>query len=312
MKKWDAAVIGTVFTDIKGFSKSVYNPVGRNLGRVEITNGGVGRNVAENMANLGLNVGFVSSVDSGMLGEGVLTHLIDCGVDTQYVFQAQEAGMGLWLLINDHAGEQVGSVSQLPDPVYVEKLLDDTGDAIIKNADAIVLETDFSVDITLKTLSLAKKHDKKVYALPASMEMALQTPEIFPQFECFICNHIEAGKLFRADTEGINPDAMLEIAKQGMDAQKMRSLVVTMGATGAVYRDARNGACGFVPACKVDVVDTSGAGDAFFSGAASALIRGLPLEKAVKCGTQLAALTIQAVTCTCNRNRIKDAHILEA
>lgn len=310
MKKWETAVIGTVFTDIKGFSVSEYNPFGRNLGSVEITHGGVGRNVAENMANLGLSVGFVSSVDLGMLGDGVLSRLSDCGIDTQYVTQAPKAGMGLWLLLNDHHGEQAGSVSQLPDPAHVETLLDRCGAQIMQSADAVVLETDFSIDITLKTLRLANEHHKKVYGLPASMEMALKTPEIFPQFECFICNHIEVGKLFQADTQQIEPSAMLELLKRGMAEHHMRSMVVTMGAQGAVYYDARSGAGGHVPAQKVDVVDTSGAGDAFFSGTAAALIRGLPLEKAVECGTMLSKLTIQTVQCTCDKAAVQSAGIL--
>ena len=43
-------VIGTVFVDIKGFPDDLYIPEGRNAGRVEIVHGGVGRNVAEDIA----------------------------------------------------------------------------------------------------------------------------------------------------------------------------------------------------------------------------------------------------------------------
>ena len=47
-------VVGNVFVDIKGFPDNQYIPSGRNAGRIEIVHGGVGRNVAEDIANLEL------------------------------------------------------------------------------------------------------------------------------------------------------------------------------------------------------------------------------------------------------------------
>ena len=47
-------VVGNVFVDFKGFPEGAYIPAGRNAGRVEIVHGGVGRNVAEDIANVEL------------------------------------------------------------------------------------------------------------------------------------------------------------------------------------------------------------------------------------------------------------------
>ena len=56
-------VIGAVFVDIKGYPESNFIPTGRNVGRVEQVHGGVGRNVAEDIANCELRPTFVSLVD---------------------------------------------------------------------------------------------------------------------------------------------------------------------------------------------------------------------------------------------------------
>ena len=45
-------VVGNVFVDFKGFPEGAFIPTGRNAGRVEIVHGGVGRNVAEDIANV--------------------------------------------------------------------------------------------------------------------------------------------------------------------------------------------------------------------------------------------------------------------
>ena len=69
------AVVGTVFVDIKGFPYDVYNPTGRNAGTVEIVHGGVGRNVAEDIANVELRPTFVSMVDDTANGTEVIEKL---------------------------------------------------------------------------------------------------------------------------------------------------------------------------------------------------------------------------------------------
>ena len=68
-------VIGAVFVDVKGFPEDNYIPTGRNAGRVEIVHGGVGRNVAEDIANVELRPRFVSLVDDDDQGETVLKKL---------------------------------------------------------------------------------------------------------------------------------------------------------------------------------------------------------------------------------------------
>ena len=64
-------VIGAVFVDIKGFPDDIYIPDGRNVGRIEYIHGGVGRNVAEDIANVELRPTFLSIVDNSPLGSDV-------------------------------------------------------------------------------------------------------------------------------------------------------------------------------------------------------------------------------------------------
>ena len=61
-------VVGAVFVDVKGFPEDNYIPTGRNAGRVEFVHGGVGRNVAEDIANVELRPWVVSLVDDNAAG----------------------------------------------------------------------------------------------------------------------------------------------------------------------------------------------------------------------------------------------------
>ncbi len=76
-------------------------------------------------------------------------------------------------------------------------------------------------------------------------------------------------------------------------------MVVTMGSHGSVYYDGKNDSMGFCPPYPANVVDTSGAGDAFFSGTVMGLTRHLPLEEAVRYGAKLASMTIESKENSC-------------
>ena len=86
-------VIGAVFLDIKGYPSRTYIPGGRNAGKVRYVHGGVSRNVAEDLGNLGLEPVFLSLVDPSGTGEDVLFRLQEHGVNTRFVRKVPE-GMG--------------------------------------------------------------------------------------------------------------------------------------------------------------------------------------------------------------------------
>lgn len=78
-------------------------------------------------------------------------------------------------------------------------------------------------------------------------------------------------------------------------------MVITMGSQGSVYVDHGRGISGHCPADHVEMVDSTGAGDAFFTGVVAALAKGRDLSKAVSVGTKLAAMTLQVAESCCPR-----------
>ena len=76
-------VIGTVFVDVKGYPDYAYIPAGRNAGKVERVHGGVGRNVAEDIANCELRPTFVSLVDES--GDGITEAVFEIPEDAAFV-----------------------------------------------------------------------------------------------------------------------------------------------------------------------------------------------------------------------------------
>lgn len=292
-------VIGSVFVDIKGFPDDVYSPAGRNAGRVEIVHGGVGRNVAEDIANVELRPTFVSMVDDTGTGEEVLRKLRNHKVNTDYVITVPD-GMGMWLAVFDNTGDLAGSISKRPKMEPMVELLDRKGDEIFRDCDSIVLEIDMDKEIVKRVFAYAAKYQKKVYAVVSNMVIASQRRDFLQSIDCFVCNQLEAGILFVDDFSALEPEAFVEVLYQKICKANIPSMVVTMGSRGAVYAS-QSGERGYFPPETVKVRDTSGAGDAFCAGVAIALTYGKTMRESVVIGTHLAASVITISESTCPR-----------
>lgn len=292
-------VLGAVFIDIKGHSTASYIPAGRNVGTVEEVHGGVSRNVVEDIANVELRPTFVSLVDESGIGLGVLEKLKNHKVETKYMRKTPN-GMGKWLAVFDNHGDVVASISKRPDLSEINNILDEQGDEIFKNADSIALEIDMEKDTIKRVFKYAEKYNLKVYAAVSNMSIAVERRDFLTKVECFVCNIQEAGILFMDDYSNKTYEEMQEILAKKIQGAQIKKMIVTMGGDGAVYADI-DGNTGFVPARKVDVKDTTGAGDSFFAGVTIGLTYGKTMVEACEIGATLAASVIVTSDNVCPR-----------
>ena len=292
-------VIGAVFVDIKGYPMSNFIPTGRNAGRVEQVHGGVGRNVAEDIANCELRPTFVSLVDKSGSGEDVLRKLRSHKVNTDYIRKTRD-GMGSWLAVFDNDGDVFASISKRPDLLPIVDILEEHGDEIFAKADSVVIELDIDKEIVKRVFALAKKHKKKVFSVVANMSIALERRDFIKSIDCFVCNIQEAGILFSDDYTDKTPEEMIPIISAKVKAAQIPSMIVTMGGDGAVYAS-MDGDMGYCPARRVEVKDTTGAGDSFCAGVAIGLTYGKTLAEACEIGAHLAASVIVTSESVCPR-----------
>jgi len=292
-------VVGAVFVDIKGYPEDTFIPTGRNRGRVEQVHGGVARNVAEDVANCELRPTLVSLVDQSGTGADVVKKLKNHKVNTDYI-RATRDGMGTWLAVFDNDGDVVASISKRPNLLPIVDILDQQGDEIISGCDSIILEIDIDKEIVKRVFKLAKKYNKRVYAVVANMSIAMERRDFLQSIECFVCNIQEAGILFFDDYSEKTPEKMVEILAEKVQAARINSMIVTMGGDGAVYASL-SGEKGFCPARRVEVKDTTGAGDSFCAGASIGLTYGKSLKEACEIGSMLAASVIMTTESVCPR-----------
>ena len=279
--------VGTVYVDIKGYPDGEYFPTGRNAGDIRYFHGGVARNIAEDVAKLGEDSVLVSLVDKSGVASDVVRHLKEVNVRTDYVKTADQ-GMGTWMAVFDSSGELCASISKRPELIPICDTLEANEEKIFKEAAGILLEIDIDEQIVALAMKLAEKYNIPVYAVISNMTIAKERLSYIKRTTCFFCNRLEAEIFFDKKTEGLSPAEMLDLLKLELKRLDMQAMVITMDSEGSVYATSK-GCAGICPALPVDVVDTTGAGDAFFAGTSVGLLRRLSFAEACKLGTEVAA-----------------------
>ena len=292
-------VVGAAFVDVNGYPYAQYIPGGRNSGHVVEVHGGVARNIVEDIANIELRPTFVTVLDPKGISNDVIEKLTKHKCNTGYI-KRSEGGLGTWLAVFDNSGDVVASISKRPDLSRIANILDEKGDEIFKYADSIAVEFDVEVPILKRVIALAEKHGKKVYAPVSNMSIAMERRDLLQHISCLVCNLEEAGLLFSEEFEGAVADEMSEILFTKISQARIPAMVVTMGGEGAVYASLE-GERGHCPAPKTEVRDTTGAGDAFFSGVVIGLTYGKSLGESCEIGTRLANSVIVTDENVCPR-----------
>lgn len=299
MNNPQVSVVGSVFVDCKGFPFQKYSPLTRNLGSIQFVHGGVGRNVVENLARLSIPTSFVSTVDDSAMGKEVTDRLESLRVDTAFTMPAPTNGMGWWLAIINECGELTGSISQMPDLAVLEKLVNTHGEEIISRSTHLVLEIDLNIEIVQRLLKLTSKHNIPVYGIPGNMDIVLKHREVLRGMTCFICNNYEVDLLTGENFSERSVEEQKTLLANFVKKVGLSSMIATLGDKGSVFYDANTGEAGFQPVYPVQVADSSGAGDSFFSGAVAALVRGATIQDAAYVGTKVAGWTIEHAESTC-------------
>ena len=132
------------------------------------------------------------------------------------------------------------------------------------------------------------------------MNIASERRDFIKEFDCFICNELEAGILFLEDYSTKTPEELRDMLSENVIKANIPSMIVTMGERGSVYATL-SGEKGLCPARKVQVKDTTGAGDAFCAGVAIGMTYGKKLDESIEIGTRLAASVITSSENVCPR-----------
>ncbi len=284
-------VIGSAGLDVVVRAHSELRSGTSNPGIFRVSPGGVARNVAENLARLGEQVILLSVVGDDDQGKQILEQTEICGVDISHVITTRDYPTGSYLAILNHQGrmhlgmDDMSVISRLrPEDIQVKEHLFD-------GAAAVFLDANLSEETLRTAITLAHDKGVPIAADPTSANLAPVFCDFLDRLWLVVPNESEAEVLCPHPVPHADRDQAIDAARH-LITEGVDIAIVTMAEFGVGYASAVSS--GHVPALKTEVVDPTGAGDAFTAAVIFALHNEVPLDEAVLLGVSAASLTLRS------------------
>ncbi len=274
-------VIGGANTDICGRPDRALVRHDSAPGRVSVRHGGVGRNIACDLARLGLRTRFVTALGDDGLGASLRESCLRCGVDMSLSRTIGGARSPVYLYLSDERGEMDSAVADMETaerltPAALRGLLGE-----INASDAVVIDG----NLPAETIAfLCEKLRVPIVADPVSTAKA---PRFAPVLDCLAAikpNLMEAQTLTGKKNAEDCAEALL---KAGVG-----SVYLSLGAGGLLAAAGEERI--LLPGEKAKLVSATGAGDAATAAVAWALVQGLDLASAARAAVVAGAITVES------------------
>ncbi len=246
--------------------------------------GGKGSNQAIAAARLGADVTMIGRLGTDLFGDTFMSSLAQEKIDTRFIVRDAEVGTGVGTPVIDAEGDN--SIIIVPRANMRLSVADvERAESTIAAADVLLLQLEVPIEASQRAAEIARTGGAKVILNPAP---ARELPDSFlAQVDIMTPNEVETEFLSGikvSDTTGAERAARILLGK-GVSA-----VILTLGDRGALLLTPD--VTKLIPAYKVNVVDTTAAGDAFCGALAMGLARGEKIEDAVAFANAAGALAV--------------------
>lgn len=278
-------IVGSSNTDLVVQTSNFPNP-GETIigGDFNTFAGGKGANQAVAAARLGGNVSFIAKVGEDDFGSIAINGFEKDNINTEFVYKDSDAPSGVAIIMIDENGENVIVVSPGANnnlsPLDISK-----AENVIASSDLILTQLETPIKTVSYVLDMAKKLGKKVILNPAPAQELGDS--LYENLFLITPNESEAAILTKVEVvdERSASNAASVLLKKGV-----KNVIITLGSKGAFFKN--NEEEFIIKANKVQVVDTTGAGDTFNGAVTVALSEGKSFKEAIAFGNVAAGISV--------------------
>ena len=280
------AVAGGVNIDIGGRSDAPLVARDSNPGRIRSSLGGVGRNIAHNLALLGAKVKLITALGADDGAKRVEASCADLGIDLTDSLYVPDGATSTYLFLADSNGDMALAMNDMAiyeqlTPAFLETKLN-----ALNAAALVVLDTNLSAE---SIRYLGEHCTAPLFADPVSAAKAGKLEPILGRLHTLKPNRMEA-ELLSGVT--VTDEASLYRAADTLLAAGLQRVFISLGADGVLAADhERKVHLHNLPA---RMVNTTGCGDAFMAAVAHAFLDGADLETAAKRGLAASAIAMES------------------
>lgn len=295
-----AVVVGGVNVDIGGKSFAPLVTADSNPGTVNISLGGVGRNIAHNLALLGVDVRMLTAYGDDAHGQQVAASCSSLGIDLSDALKVPGGTTSTYLYLTDEKGEMALAVSDMEickkiTPEYLAEKL-----PLLQNAQVVVADT----NIPAESLAfLAENCTAPLFIDPVSTVKAEKIRPILSKIHTLKPNRLEAELLSGVKIESLKD---MKVAAHKLTEMGVHRMFISLGGDGVLA--AMDGQMLHLPNIPGNMVNTTGCGDAFMSALVWAYLEGTDLENTARAGLAAGSIAMESQE-TINPNMSAEALI---
>lgn len=278
-------VVGGVNMDIGGISHAQLVSADSNPGRVRISLGGVGRNIAHNMALMGLDVRMVTVLGGDFYAQKIVSTCGEMGIDISRSLRVADAITSTYLFISGPDGDMKLAISDMDiyshlTPAFLASKL-----SLFNNAKLLVVDT----NIPAESIAWLVEHvEVPVFADPVSTAKAEKLRPMLGKLHTIKPNRIEAELLSGVS---ITDERSLRRAANVLLKTGLRQVFISLGAGGVFAANHDRGL--HLPSIPGPMVNATGCGDAFMAALAWAYMEGMDLEQSAYAGLAASSIALE-------------------
>ena len=269
-------VVGGVNMDIGGWP-----------GVVRMSLGGVGRNIAHNMALLGMDVRMLTVFGDDINAQKIAASCGELGIDISQSPVIPEGRTSTYLFITDERGDMALAVSDMEIYKHLTPQLLAQRQTLLNASQAVVLDTNLPAE---SIQYLADHCTAPLFADPVSTAKAVKLKPVLGKLHTLKPNRIEAELLSGVS---ITDDASLRKAAETLLDTGLHRVFISLGSDGVFAAD-RSGHQVQLPPLPGTMVNTTGCGDAFMAAITWAYLQGTDLTDAVRAGLAASVIAMES------------------
>ena len=278
--------VGSLVVDITAYANHLPVDGETTLGsRLKLGPGGKGNNQMTAAHRAGAEVKIISNVGDDFLADILLKHYETEDMSKEYIgiVEGSETSGALIEVNEETAQNRIIVVKAVNEQISAADVI--KADKDFADCDAVLTQLETSMESILQCKEMAKKYDKPFILNPAPFQKIPDS--LFGGVDYITPNETEA-EFFSGvpvmDEESAEK-AALKLLEKGA-----KNVVITLGKNGVFYTNGKEKL--MVPSIKVNAVDTTGAGDAFNGGFATAIASGSDIKTALRFANCVGALSV--------------------
>jgi len=281
-----AVVVGGVNVDIGGRSHSRLVAADSNPGKVSISLGGVGRNIAHNMSLMGVDVKMLTALGEDVYGNRIAASCTELGIDASRALRVADCATSTYLYIADQEGEMALALSDMEICERITPAYLTANQQVLQNAQVIVADTNIPVETLVY---LAENCTAPIFCDPVSTIKAEKLRPILGKIHTLKPNRLEAellsGVIIREKQDA-------ETAAKALLEKGVQRVFISMGADGVCAANEKE--ILWFSNIPGQMVSTTGCGDAFMAALVWAYMQDMTLEETALAGLAAGSIAMES------------------